>query len=187
VSQVITCLTQDDWYKRPSAKAVLYTSFPLMTIYHPNATLPFQQYIYEMYEYLAGFHLRFVSRTRCLDWCILRVSNHFIFCSEWSRRLYLADKWVDWICDLDDEVGCMLHVTFGREIWSKHCGNLALGVRFDITDIYSVDGSSRDSSRRSKLVSQNCPKTWSRKDKASFTEADCVNSRGMFRLDSDWH
>ncbi|KAH8547605.1 hypothetical protein BGW37DRAFT_432375 [Umbelopsis sp. PMI_123] len=80
VSQVISSLTQDDWCKRPSAKAVLFSSFPLMTIYHPNAALPFQQYIYEMYEYLAGFQL-----------------------SEWSRRLYLADKWLDWICDLDDE------------------------------------------------------------------------------------
>ncbi|KAI9288274.1 hypothetical protein BC943DRAFT_318124 [Umbelopsis sp. AD052] len=89
VSQVITSLTQEDWYKRPSAKAVLYTSFPMMTIHHPNATLPFQQYIYEMYEYLAGFHL-----------------------SEWSRRLYLADKWVDWICDLDDEVFDLILPTF---------------------------------------------------------------------------
>ncbi|KAG2178007.1 hypothetical protein INT43_003260 [Umbelopsis isabellina] len=89
VNEVMSLLLQDSWSKRPTAKAILATSFSSMTIHHLHAALPFQQYIYEMYEYLAGFHL-----------------------GESSRRLYLAEKWVDWICNLDDEVFDLILPTF---------------------------------------------------------------------------
>lgn len=81
VTGVISALTSEDWQDRPSAKAILCASFPVMTVRDSRCSFPFPETIPEMYEYLAAFHQ-----------------------AEWSRRLYLADKWIDRICDLEDEV-----------------------------------------------------------------------------------
>lgn len=81
VTGVISALTSENWQDRPTAKSILCASFPVMTVRDPRCSFPFPDTIPEMYEYLAAFHQ-----------------------AEWSRRLYLADKWIDRICDLEDEV-----------------------------------------------------------------------------------
>ena len=81
VTGVISALTSEDWKLRPTAKSILCAFFPVMTVKDPRCSFPFPEAIPEMYEFLAGFHQ-----------------------AEWSRRLYLADKWIDRICDLEDEV-----------------------------------------------------------------------------------
>ncbi|KAF1803870.1 hypothetical protein FB192DRAFT_1279468 [Mucor lusitanicus] len=80
VTGVISALTTDDWQERPTAKAILCASFPVMTVRSSSCSFPFPDTVPEMYDYLAAFHQ-----------------------AEWSRRLYLADKWIDRICDLEDE------------------------------------------------------------------------------------
>ncbi|KAL0079254.1 hypothetical protein J3Q64DRAFT_1645069 [Phycomyces blakesleeanus] len=80
VTSVISALMSENWNDRPTAKAVLCASFPAMTLRDPSCSFPFPEHIPEMYEYLAAFYQ-----------------------AEWSRRLYLADKWIDRICDLEDE------------------------------------------------------------------------------------
>jgi hypothetical protein len=81
VTGVITALKSEAWQQRPTAKSILCASFPVMTVRDPCRSFPFPDTVPEMYEYLAAFHQ-----------------------AEWSRRLYLADKWIDRICDLEDEV-----------------------------------------------------------------------------------
>ncbi|KAI9277634.1 hypothetical protein BY458DRAFT_432853, partial [Sporodiniella umbellata] len=80
IEKVISALKSENWQDRPSAKSVLSASFPVMGISNLNYPFPFSAAIPDMYEFLASFHQ-----------------------AEWSRRLYLADKWIDIICDLEDE------------------------------------------------------------------------------------
>ncbi|KAI9478319.1 MAG: hypothetical protein EXX96DRAFT_595686 [Benjaminiella poitrasii] len=78
VKKVIATLTTERWQDRPSAKAVLWPiSNDILARYK---CLPFSTTVPEIYEYLTAFHQ-----------------------AEWSRKLYLADKWIDRICDLEDE------------------------------------------------------------------------------------
>ncbi|KAI9307302.1 hypothetical protein BJ944DRAFT_255061 [Cunninghamella echinulata] len=77
---VISKLKSEDWYERPTAKSILLASFPSMTIRNPQFSFPLSDHVPDMYDYLAAFYQ-----------------------AEWSRRLYLADKWIDRICDLEDE------------------------------------------------------------------------------------
>lgn len=86
VTGVITALRLDQWQDRPTAKAILCASFPIMTVRSSRCSFPFPDTVPEMYDYLAAFHQ-----------------------AEWSRRLYLADKWIDRICDLEDEVSSCLY------------------------------------------------------------------------------
>lgn len=88
VTGVISALTTDDWQERPTAKAILCASFPVMTVRSSSCSFPFPDTVPEMYDYLAAFHQ-----------------------AEWSRRLYLADKWIDRICDLEDEVRLRMGVS----------------------------------------------------------------------------
>lgn len=81
VTGVISALTAEAWQDRPTAKAILCASFPVTTVRTSHCSFPFPDTVPEMYDYLAAFHQ-----------------------AEWSRRLYLADKWIDRICDLEDEV-----------------------------------------------------------------------------------
>ncbi|KAI9495979.1 hypothetical protein BDB00DRAFT_882222 [Zychaea mexicana] len=80
VTEVIQTLTQDEWRKRPSAKSILSASFPANSVRDPFHSFPFPECIPDTYEYLAAFYE-----------------------AEWTRRLYLADKWVDRICELENE------------------------------------------------------------------------------------
>lgn len=89
VTGVISALRSDDWKLRPTAKSILCASFPVMTVRDPRCSFPFPEAIPEMYEYLAAFHQ-----------------------AKWSRRLYLADKWIDRICDLEDEVQLLFYILF---------------------------------------------------------------------------
>lgn len=82
ITSVISALVSDDWKRRPTAKSILCASFPVITVRDPSCSFPFPEAIPGMYEFLAVFHQ-----------------------AKWSRRLYLADKWIDRICDLEDEVG----------------------------------------------------------------------------------
>ncbi|CAO3674448.1 unnamed protein product [Rhizopus microsporus] len=52
---------------------------------------PLSEAIPEMYEFLAAFHQ-----------------------AEWSRRLYLADKWIDCICELEDEAFMLILPSFSQ-------------------------------------------------------------------------
>ncbi|KAI8381048.1 uncharacterized protein BYT42DRAFT_494393 [Radiomyces spectabilis] len=80
IRNIIDSLMIEDWQARPSAKAILCASFPTMSIRDPKRSFPFHEDIPDIYEYLAAFYQ-----------------------AEWTRRLYLADKWIDRICDLEDE------------------------------------------------------------------------------------
>ncbi|CAO3627368.1 unnamed protein product [Cunninghamella blakesleeana] len=91
VISVISKLKSDDWYERPTAKSILLASFPSMTIRNPQYSFPLSDHVPDMYEYLAAFYQ-----------------------AEWSRRLYLADKWIDKICDLEDEVFLLILPTFTK-------------------------------------------------------------------------
>ncbi|KAI8064937.1 hypothetical protein BDF21DRAFT_120574 [Thamnidium elegans] len=91
VTGVISALTSEDWQERPTAKSILCASFPVMTVRDSRCSFPFPETIPEMYEYLAAFHQ-----------------------AEWSRRLYLADKWIDRICDLEDEAFLLLLPSFSE-------------------------------------------------------------------------
>ncbi|CAO3620184.1 unnamed protein product [Cunninghamella echinulata] len=89
VISVISKLKSEDWYERPTAKSILLASFPSMTIRNPQFSFPLSDHVPDMYDYLAAFYQ-----------------------AEWSRRLYLADKWIDRICDLEDEVFLLILPTF---------------------------------------------------------------------------
>ncbi|KAK4510721.1 uncharacterized protein ATC70_005154 [Mucor velutinosus] len=91
VTSVISALTADAWQDRPTAKAILCASFPVMTVRSSRCSFPFPDTVPEMYDYLAAFHQ-----------------------AEWSRRLYLADKWIDRICDLEDEAFFLLLPSFSQ-------------------------------------------------------------------------
>ncbi|KAI8069130.1 uncharacterized protein B0P05DRAFT_495339 [Gilbertella persicaria] len=88
---VLAALQAENWYERPSAKSILCASFPVMTVCDARYSIPFPSMIPEMYEYLASFHQ-----------------------AEWSRRLYLADKWIDRICDIEDEAFLLLLPSFSQ-------------------------------------------------------------------------
>ncbi|KAF7725381.1 WD repeat-containing protein 81 [Apophysomyces ossiformis] len=89
VTGVISALLTDTWQERPTAKAILCASFPVMNVRDPKCSFPFPDCILDMYEYLAAFYQ-----------------------AEWSRRLYLADKWIDRICELEDEAFLLILPTF---------------------------------------------------------------------------
>ncbi|RUS29740.1 hypothetical protein BC938DRAFT_480298 [Jimgerdemannia flammicorona] len=89
VNGVVSALLSENWQQRPSAEIILFSSFPTMTICDWTATLPLQEYVSDMYEYLAEF-----------------------FQAPWTRRLYLADKWVERICELEDEAFDLILPTF---------------------------------------------------------------------------
>ncbi|KAI9318152.1 hypothetical protein BX666DRAFT_1935290 [Dichotomocladium elegans] len=89
VTSVISALTDDNWQRRPSAKYILSASFPTLSFRDPTCSFPFPECIPDMYEYLASFYQ-----------------------AEWSRRLYLADKWIDRICDLENEAFMLILSTF---------------------------------------------------------------------------
>ncbi|CAO0792536.1 unnamed protein product [Mucor circinelloides] len=91
VTGVISALTAEQWQDRPTAKAILCASFPVMTVRSSRCSFPFPDTVPEMYDYLAAFHQ-----------------------AEWSRRLYLADKWIDRICDLEDEAFLLLLPSFSQ-------------------------------------------------------------------------
>ncbi|CEP18332.1 hypothetical protein [Parasitella parasitica] len=91
VTGVISALRLDHWQDRPTAKAILCASFPVMTVQSSRCSFPFPDTVPEMYDYLAAFHQ-----------------------AEWSRRLYLADKWIDRICDLEDEAFLLLLPSFSQ-------------------------------------------------------------------------
>ncbi|KAI8997149.1 hypothetical protein BDB01DRAFT_770023 [Pilobolus umbonatus] len=91
VMSVITALTSDDWKKRPTAKDILCASFPSMNITVPACSFPFPDTVPEVYDYLAEFHQ-----------------------VEWTRKLYLADKSIDKICDMRDEVFFVLLPSFAQ-------------------------------------------------------------------------
>ncbi|EIE86428.1 hypothetical protein RO3G_11139 [Rhizopus delemar RA 99-880] len=80
IRKVIDALKSENWEDRPTAKSILSASFPVMGLCNLNYSFPFASAIPDMYEFLAAFHQ-----------------------AEWSRRLYLADKWIDCICELKDE------------------------------------------------------------------------------------
>ncbi|KAI8060132.1 hypothetical protein BC940DRAFT_246905 [Gongronella butleri] len=80
VQGVIDALQSPQWYERPTAKSILLASFSSTTLQHPRFSLPLDSCIPDMYEFQAAFYQ-----------------------AEWSRRLYLADKWIDRICDMDGE------------------------------------------------------------------------------------
>ncbi|KAI8142155.1 hypothetical protein BJV82DRAFT_516979 [Fennellomyces sp. T-0311] len=81
VTEVIQTLTAEDWQNRPSAKSILCASFPATSVRDPFHSFPFPECIPDTYEYLAAFYQ-----------------------AEWTRRLYLADKWIDRICELENEL-----------------------------------------------------------------------------------
>ncbi|KAI7849268.1 hypothetical protein BDC45DRAFT_280949 [Circinella umbellata] len=89
VTEVVEMLTQDDWQKRPSAKSILCASFPANSVRDPLHSFPFPECILDTYEYLAAFYQ-----------------------AEWTRRLYLADKWIDRICELENEAFMLILPTF---------------------------------------------------------------------------
>ncbi|ORZ05046.1 hypothetical protein BCR42DRAFT_182418 [Absidia repens] len=89
VTGVISALKSDIWYDRPTAKSILFASFPAMSMRDPRLSFPLADHIPDMYEYLAAFYQ-----------------------AEWSRRLYLADKWIDRICELEDEAFLLILPTF---------------------------------------------------------------------------
>ncbi|KAI7863019.1 hypothetical protein BDF14DRAFT_1847877 [Spinellus fusiger] len=89
ITHVIASLMAENWEERPTAKAILCASFPVMSVRDPTCSFPFPEHIPEMYEYLAAFYQ-----------------------AEWSRRLYLADKWIERICDLEDEAFLLILPTF---------------------------------------------------------------------------
>ncbi|KAI8342526.1 hypothetical protein BC941DRAFT_142039 [Chlamydoabsidia padenii] len=89
VTGVISALKSNNWYDRPTAKSILFASFPTMTLRDPRLSFPFSDHIPDMYEYLSAFYQ-----------------------AEWSRRLYLADKWIDRICELEDEAFLLILPTF---------------------------------------------------------------------------
>ncbi|KAG0169423.1 WD repeat-containing protein 81 [Apophysomyces sp. BC1015] len=76
-------------FERPTAKSILCASFPVMNVRDPKCSFPFPDYILDMYEYLAAFYQ-----------------------AEWTRRLYLADKWIDRICEMEDEAFLLILPTF---------------------------------------------------------------------------
>lgn len=104
VISVIEALTSEEWQHRPTAKAILCASFPAMAVRDSRCSFPFPDTVPEMHEYLAAFHQ-----------------------AEWSRRLYLADKWIDRICELEDEVHSV-ETVMGREKLI-----LFLGILFIVT------------------------------------------------------
>ncbi|KAI9270674.1 hypothetical protein BDA99DRAFT_326484 [Phascolomyces articulosus] len=89
VTEIIDTLTDDDWQKRPSAKSILCASFPANSVRDPLHSFPFPECILDTYEYLAAFYQ-----------------------AEWTRRLYLADKWIDRICELENEAFMLILPTF---------------------------------------------------------------------------
>ncbi|CAO3703226.1 unnamed protein product [Rhizopus stolonifer] len=91
INKVISALKSDNWQERPTAKSILSASFPVMGICNLNYPFPFSTAIPDMYEFLAAFHQ-----------------------AEWSRRLYLADKWIDIICDLEDEAFMLILPGFSQ-------------------------------------------------------------------------
>lgn len=56
VNGVVSTLLSEDWQQRPSAEQILFSSFPTMTICDWRTTLPLQEYVSDMYEYLAEFY-----------------------------------------------------------------------------------------------------------------------------------
>ncbi|KAI7906033.1 uncharacterized protein BX663DRAFT_248978 [Cokeromyces recurvatus] len=92
VKNVITSLTCEKWQDRPTAKAILCSSsFLLSNPFLHCCYLPFPNTVSEIYEYLTTFHQ-----------------------AEWLRKLYLADKWIDRICDLDNEAFILLLPSFSQ-------------------------------------------------------------------------
>ncbi|ORX55533.1 hypothetical protein DM01DRAFT_1334937 [Hesseltinella vesiculosa] len=89
VQGVIAALQSPQWHERPTAKSILLASFSSTTLQHPRFSLPLAPCLPDMYEFLATFYQ-----------------------AEWSRRLYLADKWIDRICDLEDEAFLLILPSF---------------------------------------------------------------------------
>ncbi|OBZ85141.1 WD repeat-containing protein 81, partial [Choanephora cucurbitarum] len=91
IAGFLDALQSSHWQERPTAKSILCSSFPTMTLPNLQSSFPFPIMIPEIYEYLAAFQQ-----------------------AKWSRRLYLADKWIDRLCDLEDEAFMLVLPSFSQ-------------------------------------------------------------------------
>ncbi|KAI8373340.1 hypothetical protein BD560DRAFT_394684 [Blakeslea trispora] len=91
IKDFLDALQSQDWQDRPTAKSILCSSFPTMSLSGLPSSFPFPVMIPEIYQYLAAFHQ-----------------------AEWSRRLYLADKWIDRLCELEDEAFMLVFPSFSQ-------------------------------------------------------------------------
>lgn len=81
----------------------LNPSFPLHSQHYLQTILLALFLFLNVFRTCTSIWQHFTKRKLYRVLYLIVVLTHVI-CSEWSRRLYLADKWIDRICELGNEV-----------------------------------------------------------------------------------